>query len=638
MKNKFYLILLIISTLFMSIGYASINSISLGISGSIHSQAQSGIFIHNVEYLSNVDADITNSTIINAYQKLLNNKVVLSKDNSNSSLTYKISMYNSTDIDQTFLGINYDSEFNNNKNITYFVEGLNSGDIIASKGYLNFTITFHYNDNKIPTVDDENYIENYNILDSYLSFNFGDYDLEIVDTMTYSLYDENQKIPVVVNNNNDYEVNGRITYNDVILVDNFVLEANSINNIITVDISSIYSNLNEGNIYSLDLTFLSPVIETYDSVVSFKKEQSVVDIVSVETYVNNVLSDNNLNYTENTIIVDNNLDNDSSLISYKITVKNNSTTDIYKLRNITEVINSNSSSNYVADIDLADGILIKPLRELTFTISYNYDSSIEDNSHRQILFFDFRWNYTFGAVTDHLITISNDENKSDGLYGDFGVLTSSDSLLNDMCTYESCYSDNNGNFEYDISGGLVLDQDNPIGTLNIDQSMSVEDEYSVYTTFKADSSQAGDDSFPATIVAISEGNALYLTWIGIYQNYLHIYSYRSSNAMSEINYEHQLESFISFDISKYSNKTINLQVTGIRGGKTNVYINGELLKTFTSGSAVVNYNFATIGDLRPGRNLKFTGTIYDIALYNKALSSDEVNTNWLYAQEKWKIS
>ena len=456
--------------------------------------------------------------------------------------------------------------------------------------------------------------------------------------MIYSLYDELQTVPVVIDNNNDYDVKGRIFYNNVILVDNFILEPNTTNNMIFVDVSKIYNSLGIGETYSLDLTFTSPVIETYEDVVSFKKEEAMVNITNIETYVNSVLVDGNVSYTENTINVDNILDSINSNISYRITVKNNSTTDIYKLRNITEIINSNSDSNYSVDIDLADGILIKPLRELTFTVSYNFDSSIDNNRHKQILFFDFRWNYTFGAVTDHLITISNPDVNSSNRYGDFGVLTSTDPLFNNMCTYESCYSDNNGKFEYDSSGGLVLDSDNPIGTLNIDQSMSVKDEYSFYATFKADTSQSGDEYFPATIVAISEGNALYLTWVGIYKNYLHVYSYRNLPALSKYDYEHVVDSFISFDISKYSNKVINLQVTGKRGGKTNVYINGTLLKSFTSGSTVVNYNFATVGDLRPGRSLKFAGTIYDIALYNKALSSAEVNTNWLYAEEKWKIS
>ena len=85
--------------------------------------------------------------------------------------------------------------------------------------------------------------------------------------MTYSLYDELQTVPVVIDNNNDYDVKGRIFYNNVILIDNFILEPNTTNNMIFVDVSKIYNSLSIGDTYSLDLTFTSPVIETYEDVV-----------------------------------------------------------------------------------------------------------------------------------------------------------------------------------------------------------------------------------------------------------------------------------------------------------------------------------------------------------------------------------
>ena len=71
----------------------------------------------------------------------------------------------------------------------------------------------------------------------------------------------------VIDNNNDYDVKGRIFYNNVILIDNFILEPNTTNNMIFVDVSKIYNSLSIGDTYSLDLTFTSPVIETYEDVV-----------------------------------------------------------------------------------------------------------------------------------------------------------------------------------------------------------------------------------------------------------------------------------------------------------------------------------------------------------------------------------
>jgi hypothetical protein len=63
-----------------------------------------------------------------------------------------------------------------------------------------------------------------------------------------------------------------------------------------------------------------------------------------------------------------------------------------------------------------------------------------------------------------------------------------------------------------------------------------------------------------------------------------------------------------------------------------------LYTSFNSGLDRVEYTSATIGDLRPGRGLKFTGVIYDFAMYNKALTETEVQTNWEYADARWQIT
>lgn len=125
--------------------------------------------------------------------------------------------------------------------------------------------------------------------------------------------------------------------------------------------------------------------------------------------------------------------------------------------------------------------------------------------------------------------------------------------------------------------------------------------------------------------------AKYISWIGIYQGYLHVYSYKYL-AESSINYETTKEGFASIDISKYEGQTINIQVIAVREGKTNVYINGELIKTFDSGNNKFTYNYATIGDLRVGRNLKFLGKIYNFEIYGVALTEKEVQEN--YEQSK----
>ena len=74
---------------------------------------------------------------------------------------------------------------------------------------------------------------------------------------------------------------------------------------------------------------------------------------------------------------------------------------------------------------------------------------------------------------------------------------------------------------------------------------------------------------------------------------------------------------------------------GSKTGNTTVYINGEKLGTFQSGGQDIVTSHVNIGDLRPLRNLKFKGKIYDFKMYNKVLTEEEVQNNWNYAKNKW---
>ena len=246
---------------------------------------------------------------------------------------------------------------------------------------------------------------------------------------------------------------------------------------------------------------------------------------------------------------------------------------------------------------------------------------------------------TFGAVTKGLITLSNQHINTANNYGDFRVLDENKDLSNSggRCTYEECYSDNNGLFQYDANGGLILDLDNQIGVLNIDSSMKVYDSYTAYMTIKADVNQLEpQENYATAILAISENTEGYLLWIGFYKGYLHVYTYEKGSKKT-YNYDYTEEGFISMNASKYSNKIINIQLVATRNQKSKLYINGTLIKTFNSGTMELNYNSATLGDLRPGRELKFIGTVYDVALYNRALTEEEIQTNWNYANRNWNI-
>ena len=77
-KNAIFLILILISIIIMGIGYSAINSITGEIKGTATAEAQSGVFITDVELESYVDADINTSKINNYIGTTMNSTVVLS--------------------------------------------------------------------------------------------------------------------------------------------------------------------------------------------------------------------------------------------------------------------------------------------------------------------------------------------------------------------------------------------------------------------------------------------------------------------------------------------------------------------------------------------------------------------------------
>ena len=80
--------------------------------------------------------------------------------------------------------------------------------------------------------------------------------------------------------------------------------------------------------------------------------------------------------------------------------------------------------------------------------------------------------------------------------------------------------------------------------------------------------------------------------IFIYKNYLHVYSYHDGSNYRNNNKYTKKTGFISFDISKYEGKILNLQITATKGGTTSIYINGDVQNpvTFTSGNKNIKYN------------------------------------------------
>lgn len=172
-------IFLSLCILFLSMGYAAINSITSEISGKLNANKQDGIFITDIKYYSNYDALTNESDINNYYQTTMNSTIALSKTNPDSTITYEITVYNSTDDDYRFNQVLYAPEFYDNEDITFSLVDLKKRDRLISKGFLTFYITFSYVDGSIS--------EN-NILNSFLNFEFikvgtGDGVLELVYTI-----------------------------------------------------------------------------------------------------------------------------------------------------------------------------------------------------------------------------------------------------------------------------------------------------------------------------------------------------------------------------------------------------------------------------------------------------------------------
>ena len=158
-----YLLVMFIASLFMCIGYASVNSVTLNLGGLVSVEAFKGIFLSDITILSSS----SESHVDLFYETMMQSTVVL-EDNINSTLSMQISVYNNSSDDYYFDDVVYGSNFYDNNNIDYTLSGINHGDKISIHETKTFTITFKYTDeykNSNPTTFD-------NVLNSYINFRF----------------------------------------------------------------------------------------------------------------------------------------------------------------------------------------------------------------------------------------------------------------------------------------------------------------------------------------------------------------------------------------------------------------------------------------------------------------------------------
>ena len=180
--HNIYMFLLCFAALFMSVGYAAINSISLNLNGEMFALAQEGVFITevNIDSENSVDADFVNTKVNSSYQTTLNSSVYLSDTNPDSTVVMDVTIHNSTDDDYVFNGVTYEVGNNtySNENIVYSLSGLENGNKLSKNNSITFEITFSYKDNKLT---------DNNILLSYLNFNFDVYVPDVLyEMMAYN--------------------------------------------------------------------------------------------------------------------------------------------------------------------------------------------------------------------------------------------------------------------------------------------------------------------------------------------------------------------------------------------------------------------------------------------------------------------
>lgn len=168
-SKKIFMILLLISTLFMSIGYASVNSIILNITGELSYTAQEGVYISNIRYVSSTSSDQNDSTIKADFGTLINNTIILSNTEKDSQITYEIVVYNSTNDIYAFNEMLYSTDefFYDNTDIKVSISGIEKWDEIDPGQTTSFLLTFEYIDGLTTITDNE--------LNSTINFKFDKY-------------------------------------------------------------------------------------------------------------------------------------------------------------------------------------------------------------------------------------------------------------------------------------------------------------------------------------------------------------------------------------------------------------------------------------------------------------------------------
>ena len=160
-KNMLLLFVLFAMIILMSIGYASINSVTGDIEGTALADAQEGVFITNIEYVSDVNASASNSRVNKFLGTVMDSTMQLSDSDANSSITFKVTVYNKYTEEAIFQKITYANDFYDNNDIIFDISGFTTGEKIGPGESRDIIIKFKYKGTTVPSS---------NVLNSYLNF------------------------------------------------------------------------------------------------------------------------------------------------------------------------------------------------------------------------------------------------------------------------------------------------------------------------------------------------------------------------------------------------------------------------------------------------------------------------------------
>jgi len=158
-KSNMFIIMIVFASLFMCIGYAAFDSVTLELDGSSNVLSPEQLFITNI-----ITSESNSNTVVNLYdQTFLDASITLNGETATATMS--ITIKNNSSYDYSFVQVDYSFGPNtyDNQNIIFGLSGLSEGDIIKSTESLTFDIIFYYDDLTNITS---------NVLNCKLNFNF----------------------------------------------------------------------------------------------------------------------------------------------------------------------------------------------------------------------------------------------------------------------------------------------------------------------------------------------------------------------------------------------------------------------------------------------------------------------------------